>query len=113
MSHHPRLNCQLFLDEPIRTADGAGGHIVTWSQLGLCWAEVRPRRGRELSDQGVPTSRVLMDIILRSAPVGQQSRPVAGQRFRHGTRLFYITAVTDYDPEGRYLTCATEEEVAT
>jgi hypothetical protein len=49
---------------------------------------------------------------VRGAPVGAQRRPKAEQRFRDGTRLFRILSVTERDPQGRFLICQTEEEVA-
>ncbi|NJS38774.1 MAG: head-tail adaptor protein [Rhodobacteraceae bacterium] len=52
-------------------------------------------------------------ITVRAAPTGAVSRPKAGQRFREGTRLFPILAVTEADPYGRFLTCFAREEVAT
>lgn len=113
MKPAPRLNCQLFLEEAVRADDGAGGFDVTWTILGLVWAEIRHRRGRELSSNGQPLSRLPQDVILRAAPIGNTARPIAGQRFRHGSRIFNINAVTEWDIDARYLCCQTEEEVAT
>ena len=39
-------------------------------------------------------------------------RPRPDQRLREGARIFTILAVTERDPEGRFLTCITREEVA-
>ncbi|MGB4908701.1 MAG: head-tail adaptor protein, partial [Tabrizicola sp.] len=50
-------------------------------------------------------------ITVRGTPTGSPSRPKAGQRFREGTRLFLIQAVTERDQFGRYLTCFAREEV--
>ena len=36
-------------------------------------------------------------------------RPIAGQRFREGARIYPIIAVAEADPEGRYLVCYAEE----
>jgi head-tail adaptor len=47
--------------------------------------------------------------MVRGAPVGAPSRPVAGQRFREGARIYPILAVAEADPEGRYLVCHAEE----
>ena len=56
-------------------------------------------------------SAVPYRVTVRGAPVGSPSRPKAGQRFREGTRLFLIQAVTERDQFGRYLTCFAREEV--
>lgn len=52
-------------------------------------------------------------IILRAAPEGAPSRPIPGQRFRQGNRLFAIAAVTETDVKGGHLTCFATEETAT
>ena len=49
---------------------------------------------------------------MRGAPQGATSRPVPGQRFRVGARLFRVLAVTEREPGGMYLVCETREEVA-
>ncbi len=106
----PRLNRMLTLETPLRVSDGAGGTTEDWQALGTLHAEVRPGSGGERSGIGTSLSRVPMRIIVRGAPVGAASRPVAGQRFREGSRLYDVIAVTEYDPEGRFLTCHSQEE---
>lgn len=49
-------------------------------------------------------------ITVRAAPQGAPSRPTPLQRFRDGARLFAIEAVTEADPEGRFLVCFAREE---
>lgn len=107
----PRLNRQLALETPERVPDGAGGYIETWSAVGDLWAEVSARTGRERSKAGVPVSSVSHRITVRSAPYGAAARPKPNQRFREGTRLFVIQAVTERDSDGRFLTCFADEEV--
>jgi hypothetical protein len=52
-------------------------------------------------------------IIVRASAVGAPSRPKPEQRFRDGSRIYKIAAVTEADPRGHYLLCvATEETVA-
>nr|WP_273542496.1 head-tail adaptor protein [Szabonella alba] len=105
------MNRALLLERPLRSDDGMGGHVVTWQAVGQVWAEIRPGAGRELGGEDLLLSSVPHRITLRAAPPGAASRPVPGQRFREGTRLFDILAVTERDPEGRYLQCFTREEV--
>lgn len=108
----PRLNRALVLEARSESPDGAGGLVVGWVALGTLWAAVLPGTGREGGDEGVTTGEVPCRIVVRGAPVGAPSRPVAGQRFREGGRLFRILAVTEADPAARYLTCFAREEVA-
>lgn len=105
------LNRKLMLEAPVRVADGAGGYVETWSPLGDLWANVRAGTGRERAVGSAPLSQVPYRITVRAAAYGAPSRPTADQRFREGSRVFRIVAVSDSDPEGRYLTCHSIEEI--
>ena len=107
----PRLNRRLTLESPSRVADGAGGFAQSWTALGVLWASVQARTGREAQSGGAAVSAVSYRIVVRAAPVGDPQRPVAEQRFRDGARLFHIRAVTEMEDEGRYLVCFADEEV--
>lgn len=107
----PRLNRKLALETPQRLPDGAGGFTEIWVPLGDLWADVSARAGRERGEAGLPVSAVSYTIVVRSAPVGTASRPMPQQRFRDGSRVFVIQAVTERDRDGRYLTCFADEEV--
>ncbi|MGB5863767.1 MAG: phage head closure protein [Sulfitobacter sp.] len=106
----PRLNRQLVLEAPDVLADGAGGFVNGWVPVGILWAEVTPRTGRETAQSGAPISRMAYRITVRGAPVGSSERPAAQQRLRADGRIFTIEAVAEMDPEGRYLTCFAQEE---
>ena len=108
----PVLNRSLVLEGPTQTPDGAGGYQRNWQPLGVLWAQIRPGTGRERAAFAATVSRVPVKITIRAAAPGSQSRPVAGQRFREGTRLYNINAVTESDPHARYLLCIAEEETA-
>ena len=109
----PKLNRVLSLEERLRTPDGAGGFSETWQALGLIWAELKAGTGREAGIDFATLSRVPYKITVRAAPYGAASRPKADQRFRDGTRVFSILAVTEAGTDGRYLICnAVEEEAA-
>lgn len=109
----PHLNRKLVLEEPQRVADDAGGYVIEWLPLGELWAQLTPGSGREVAAHNLPRSRVPMRIVVRAAPVGALQRPIPGQRFREGARVYEITAVTEADRFVRYLTCHAEEEVTT
>lgn len=105
----PNLSRRLLLEGPVRAADGAGGYNEVWQPLGSVWGEVLPRTGREAGD----LARTGFRITVRAAPQGAPSRPTPLQRFRDGGRVYSIDAVTEADPEGRFLICfATGEEGA-
>lgn len=108
----PHLNRSLVLEAPVKIADGAGGYTRDWEALGVLWAEVKAGSGREKAQSAATLSRVSYRITVRAAPYGAPSRPVAGQRFRDGARVFEIYAVAERGVDAAYLTCHAQEEVA-
>ena len=107
----PHLNRALVLESGVRSPDGAGGYTTVWTALGTLWAEVLAGSGSDALGEERMLSAVPYRVTVRAAPALSPSRPKAGQRFREGTRLFLIQAVTERDPDGRYLTCFVREEV--
>jgi len=106
-----KLNRKLVLEQADRVPDGAGGYQETWSALGTHWADISARTGRERTGEAVGLSVMRYRIVVRAAPHGAPSRPLPGQRLRDGTRVVSISAVSESDDGGRYLTCFAEEEV--
>jgi head-tail adaptor len=104
-----RLSRRLVLEEAERVADGSGGYGEDWRPLGVLWADVRPRGGREDFVAGRPRPRVSYRVLVRAAPVGAPSRPRPQQRLRDGARVLRILTVTEGDPAGRYLEIIAEE----
>ncbi|MBE9635707.1 head-tail adaptor protein [Salipiger mangrovisoli] len=107
-----RLTQNLVLETPWEVPDGTGGFEAGWQVLGTLWAELSPRSGREVQGEAGPVARGRYRITVRGAPVGASSRPVPGQRFRLGERVFDILTVSERDVSGRYLACEAQEEVA-
>lgn len=105
------LSRRLVLEAPVRTDDGAGGFSEEWVALGIIWANVKLRTGRETAVRVGRESETDYRIMVRSTPQGSPSRPVPGQRFVEGVRRFVIEAVGDSDARGRYLTCYAREEL--
>ncbi len=108
----PVLNRQLTLQERQGSPDGAGGRSESWVTLGTLWAGVQSRSGRETQGFGGAVSLGTFRITVRGAPVGASNRPIPGQRFVMGARIFEILAVTEIEPGGMYLDCDAREEVA-
>lgn len=106
------LNRRLALEAPTRVPDAAGGYAETWVELGVLWADIRARSGREAAGEAVSLSKTGYRILVRATQYDAPSRPQAGQRFRDGNRIFQIRSVAEYDAKVRYLTCFCEEEVA-
>jgi len=112
MKPGPNLTRKLDLQDPQPVPDGAGGYSENWVTLGALWAEVTPGSGAVRAQEVIQISRVLYRITVHGAPIGAPSRPRPEQRFRDGSRVFHILAVTEADAQARYLTCFCEEEVS-
>lgn len=109
----PRLNVPLVLEQPVRIADGMGGFTTEWQALGILHAQMAAGSGGENRAEAGASSRTSWDITIRAAPEGDPRRPLPGQRFRMGARLFAIAALAETGPGGRWLRCfATEEKLA-
>jgi head-tail adaptor len=106
----PHLNRELTLETLQAVPDGAGGYVPTWVEAGRLWAELRAPRGREGEEGEAVVAEVGWRIVTRGAAPGAPSRPVAGQRFRDGSRVFPIVAVHEGDAAGRFLVCVIERE---
>lgn len=106
-----RLTRPLVLEAADRVADGAGGFARTWVARGVVWAAVEVRAGGDGEAGEIRLGAAPHRITVRAAPEGSPQRPVAGQRFREGTRIFAIEAVSERDAGGRYLVCFAREEV--
>lgn len=101
----------LTLEGAVRLADASGGYSESWQALGTLWADIRPGAGRREADEFAARAAVPLRVHVRGAPAGAPSRPVPGQRFREGTRLYSILAVAEADPRGAWLVCHCVEEV--
>jgi head-tail adaptor len=106
------LSRALVLEAPLRVPDGAGGFAESWQALGTLWAEVVPGAGRDVAGEANLLGAVGYRITVRGAVPGSDRRPVPGQRFREGNRVFAVLAVAERDPGGMYLTCFAREEVS-
>jgi len=106
-----RLTRRFILEAAHIAADDSGGFVTRWCALGTLWAAMRGQSGREVTGQAAPLSQMRVQIIVRAAPYNASNRPKPGQRFRDANRCFHINAVTEHDPDGRYLSCGSEEVV--
>jgi head-tail adaptor len=107
----PDLNRSLLLEAPSQVGDGAGGFSLTWTVIGTLWGEIKAGSGRDPAGVEITLAAVPYRITVRGAAVGSPRRPLPQQRFREGTRVYHILAVTEQDPEALYLTCFAREEV--
>ncbi|MBB1490657.1 MULTISPECIES: head-tail adaptor protein [unclassified Paracoccus (in: a-proteobacteria)] len=106
----PRATIPLVLERPERVADGMGGYRMEWRALGILYAQMRAGSGAERQGEVGAESVVPWRITVRAARAGDPRRPVAGQRFRMGGRVFRIEAVAEAGSAGLWLDCRAREE---
>lgn len=101
----------LVLEAALRVPDASGGYAETWQAVGTLWADIWPGSGRREADEFAARAALPLRVHVRGAPAGAPSRPLAGQRFREGARVYAIHAVAEADPRGAWLVCHCLEEV--
>lgn len=109
----PHLGHLLALEARTHAPDGAGGYAPTWVPLGHVWAQIVVGDARETEQPGATVATRPLRIIVRGAVRGSLRRPLAGQRFRQGDRVYSIASVREADEGGRFLLCRAFEEWAT
>jgi SPP1 family predicted phage head-tail adaptor len=100
------LNRRLVLEEPVESADGAGGVTRSYGTVTTLWAAVRPVSARGDVLAAAAGATVTHRIVIRTR-AGLTTR----HRLRDGSRIFRIVALRDPDGSGRFIEIAAEERV--
>jgi SPP1 family predicted phage head-tail adaptor len=100
------LRHRLVLEEPVETADGAGGVTRGYATVTTLWAALTPvtARGDVVADK--LGANVTHRIVIRSGPDVSTRH-----RLREGARIFRILALRDQDGSGRFIEINAEERV--
>jgi SPP1 family predicted phage head-tail adaptor len=98
------LNRRVVLEAVMRTPDGAGGAVESWTPVATLFATLRAVSGGESFAQDRTAGRVTHEIVIR-----YRADVTPAMRFRLGTRLFEIAAAFDPDGRRRQLRCLVEE----
>jgi SPP1 family predicted phage head-tail adaptor len=98
------LNRRLVLEEPVETADGAGGVTRSYAEVATLWASVTPLAARAGVEADALAAAVTHRIVIRAGP-----DITTRQRLRLGARIFRIVAFRDPDERGRFLEISAEE----
>lgn len=101
------LRHRVLVEEPVRTPDGGGGAIQTWSPIAEVWAAIRPLNGSERVVADTIAGRITHEIWIRwREGVGPHLR------LRYGSRIFDLLSVLDVDEQHRFLRCLVEERLS-
>jgi SPP1 family predicted phage head-tail adaptor len=101
------LNRRLVLEEPVDTADDAGGVSTSYQALTTLWAALLPVAASQVVVADGDGVTVTHRIVVR-----MRSDVTARHRFRLGARIFQIVALRDEDGEGRFLDIAAQERTS-
>jgi SPP1 family predicted phage head-tail adaptor len=94
---------RLTLEQPVRTADGAGGAAVTWQTVTELWAHVRPISGDERLRHDQVAGRLTHEVWIR-----HRIGIAPAMRFVQGGRVYEIVAILELGRRSR-LKCLCEE----
>lgn len=106
MTDPGELNHRLVLEQPVETADGAGGVTRSYQAVTTLWAALTPASARGAVEAARLGANVTHHIVIRSGP-----ELTTRHRFREGTRIFRIVALREQDERGRFVEISAEERV--
>ena len=101
------LNRRLTLEEPVETADGAGGTTRSYAAVTTLWAKVAPVSARYDIVAANAGATVTHRIVIRSGP-----EVTTLHRFVEGVRIYQVVAVRDEDSDRRFRVIHAEERTA-
>jgi SPP1 family predicted phage head-tail adaptor len=96
------LDRRLVLEEPVETADGAGGVTRGYAPAMTLWAKVEPVSARGVTVADAPGATITHRIILR-----RRSALTTRHRFVEGTTVYRIVTIRD-DATRRFLVIGAE-----
>jgi SPP1 family predicted phage head-tail adaptor len=96
------LNRRLVLQQPVETADGAGGVTRSYSAVTTLWAKVEPVSARGAVVADAPGATVTHRITIRSGP-----ELTTQHRFIEGATLYRIVTLRE-DATRRFLVIGAE-----
>ena len=98
------LNKRVVLQTVSRTLTASGGATETWADTATVWASIRPQGGADRYEAQQTKGTLNVEIEIRYRSVNAQ------QRFKYGSRFFYIVAPpSNPDERGERLVCICEE----
>lgn len=99
-----RLRHRLVLEQPVDSADDAGGVVRSYQTAATVWAAIEPLTAKESVSAGELGATLTHRITIR-AGVAVTVR----HRFTLGLRTFRIASVRDPDESGRFIEALVEE----
>ena len=101
-----KMRYKVKLQEPTSTTDAGGGRSQVWDTLGVIWANIVPKSGKETYQHGQITDTTTHDVYIR-----YRSDVNAKHRICYGTRTFNIQSILNVEERDRFclLSCVEGE----
>jgi SPP1 family predicted phage head-tail adaptor len=100
------LKHRLLLEQPVESADGAGGVTRSYATVATVWAALTPSAARSEVAADALGAEVTHEIVIRF-----RADVTTRHRLRDGSRIFRILALRDQDGNGRFLSIQAQERV--
>ena len=100
------LRYRLVPEQPVETADGAGGVTRSYATAATLWAAVTPISARGAVEADDLGADVTHRIVIRTGP-----EITTRHRLRDGARIFRIVAWRDQDGSGCFVDISAQERV--
>ncbi|MBX3568753.1 MAG: phage head closure protein [Rhizobiaceae bacterium] len=98
------LRREMVLMAPVTTADGSGGHELTWVEEATVYGMIEPVSQESRFGAGQMRESHTHRITIR-----HRAGVASGMRLVRQSRIFEILTVHDPDETGRYLVCRAKE----
>jgi SPP1 family predicted phage head-tail adaptor len=106
MTDPGELNHRLVLEQPVETADGAGGVTRGYAAVTTLWAALAP-----VSARGAVEADDLAADVTHRITIRFRSDVTTRHRLRDGARIFRIVALRSPDESGRFVQIDAQERV--
>jgi len=96
------------LQQPVLTADTAGGYTRAWTNVATLWAQIEPMTQRAISNEKFVDER-LAAITTHRITLRYYAGVTADMRLLYGSRIFNIVSVVNADERGVLLQILAKE----
>ena len=96
-----RMNKRISLQEAVKTADGAGGFKVVWTDRGTVWAEFKTPPA--LSVKGVEGA--VASVAVREVKIRRRQDVAPGWRVLYGSAVWEVEHAYELDLTETVLVC--------
>jgi SPP1 family predicted phage head-tail adaptor len=106
------LRHRLTLQQEARTADGAGGYVRSWNNIGELWAEISSLSNRSVFGYEKLVADQIQSVITHKIIIRYRNNIITDMRLLYESRIFNIRAIKNVNENNEILELLVEEGVA-